>query len=225
MPSSSSATCLLELGHVFRKGVLSRPSLVVKSPYVADIQALPFDQASASRNPFLALSLRNNEDGRHRRLTAREKRERREELNALVADLKAKDASGGELAHAPSLDCAGMLVSGSNCYVKKNAGSHTKTAWTVQLCEEQRSATRSVLVGYHPHLAEKIAQSMLSHSSGLLKDDLGEVGAIAKQRTFGNSRVDFVLEGKGKNSNTLTLLEVKNVVGAEYELGSVPFNR
>ena len=213
------------MGSVFRKGVLCRPSQVVRSPYVADVQALPFDQASASLNPFLALHNHNGNGSNAKRLTAKEKKERREKVGALVADLKAKDARGGDLAHAPSLDCAGMLVSGSNCFVTENAGSHTKTAWTVQLCEEHRGIHHSVVVGYHPRLAERIAKSLLSHSDGLLRDELGEVGTIAAQRTFGNSRVDFVLEGKGKDDNTLTLLEVKNVVGAEYEQGCVPSTR
>merc|ERR1712216_478757 len=67
------------------------------------------------------------------RMTAKEKKA---SIDALVADLKAEDECGGEMAHAPSLDCAGMLVMGSNAYVTRNSGATTKTAWTVQLCEE-----------------------------------------------------------------------------------------
>ena len=195
-------------------GVLCRPSQVVRSPYVADIQKSPFDVS-----PFASVL-----KGEGAKLTGKEKSERKKKIESLVADLKKADGGedqGGQMAHAPSLDCAGMLVMGSNCYVTKNLGSTTKTAFTIQLCEEERGPKESnVIVGYHPALAEKIAKSILL--KGLLKDEIGEIENIASQRTFQNSRVDFVLEGK---DNSLTLLEVKNVVGAEYEEGTVPDTR
>ena len=201
------------MGSVFRKGVLCRPSQVVRSPYVADIRQSPFEAS-----PFVSL-LRTE----GARMTAKEKKERKASIDALVADLKAEDECGGEMAHAPSLDCAGMLVMGSNAYVTRNSGATTKTAWTVQLCEEERGGKEpNVIVGYHPALAEKIAKSMLLHEDLPLRDELGEIEEIASQRTFKNSRVDFVIKGK---DNTLTLLEVKNVVGAEYEEGTVPPTR
>lgn len=205
-------------------GVLCRPSQVVRSPYVADIQKNPFDVS-----PFASLL---KEEGA--KLTAKEKTARKKKIDTLVAQLKEADRGGeenveGQMAHAPSLDCAGMLIMGSNCFVTRNTGTNTKTSFTIQLCEEERTIQlceeergpkERVIVGYHPALAEKIAKSILQ--KGLLKDEIGEIENIASQRTFGNSRVDFVLEGE---DNSLTLLEVKNVVGAEYEEGTVPDTR
>ena len=205
----SLGALLLDVGLVMRYGVLCRPSQIVKSPYVADLRTSPFETSS---NPFASFI------GSEGMTTGKEKTERKKKIDTIVTELK---KGGSELAHAPSLDCAGMLVMGSNCYVTKNSGATTKTAYTIQLCEEERGPKESnALVGYHPALAEKIAKSILQ--KGLLRDEIGDFENIASQRTFKNSRVDFVIEGK---DNTLTLLEVKNVVGAEYEEGSVPDTR
>ena len=86
-------------------GVLCRPSQVVRSPYVADIQKSPFDVS-----PFASVL-----KGEGAKLTGKEKSERKKKIESLVADLKKADGGedqGGQMAHAPSLDCAGMLVIG-----------------------------------------------------------------------------------------------------------------
>jgi DNA-binding sugar fermentation-stimulating protein len=211
----SSGTVLMQLGSVMRMGVISRPSVAIKSPYVADLRQNPFDFS-----PFAAIldaPASPVKEGKSPSKTAL-KKERKEKLDALVADLS---SGGTELAHAPSLDCAGMVVAGSNCFATKNTGMTTKTGWTIQLCEEERgSAEPKVIVGYHPALAEKLAKSILQQ--GLLKAELGAIEKIASQRTFGNSRVDYVLECE---DNSLALVEVKNVVGAEYEENTVPAER
>jgi DNA-binding sugar fermentation-stimulating protein len=196
-------------------GVISRPSVAIKSPYVADLRQNPFEYS-----PFTAIldaPASPVKDGKSPSKTSL-KKERKEKLDALVADLC---EGGSELGHAPSLDCAGMVVAGSNCFATKNTGTTTKTGWTIQLCEEERGpAEPKVIVGYHPALAEKLAKSILQQ--GLLKAELGAIEKIASQRTFGNSRVDYVLECE---DNSLALVEVKNVVGAEYEENTVPAER
>ena len=190
---------LFSLGQLTRVGVVARPSLTIRSPYVASVAC---DLWKPDSDPFEGIE---GSDKERKKLSS-------EIANALAEkhDLK--------LAHAPSLDCAGMLTQGKVAFVTQNMGE-TKTALTIQLCEEEREDD-NVLVGYHPALAEKIAKAMLL--KGLLKTELGEIENISSQRTFGNSRVDYILETE---DNTLTLLEVKNVVGAEYEEGSVPAGR
>ena len=184
---------------------------MVRSPYVADIRQSPFEAS-----PFVSL-LRTE----GARMTAKEKKERKASIDALVADLKAEDECGGEMAHAPSLDCAGMLVMGSNAYVTRNSGATTKTAWTVQLCEEERGGKEpNVIVGYHPALAEKIAKSMLLHEDLPLRDELGEIEEIASQRTFKNSRVDFVI--KGAVLAVVHIVEELRVGAAVIFLADVP---
>lgn len=76
-------------------------------------------------------------------------------------------------------------------------------------------------VGYHPNLAEMIGRKLLVDH--LLTGDLGAYDAILEQQTFGKSRVDFVLTCAAQKSKTL--LEVKNVVGADYPRGNVPAKR
>lgn len=200
---------ILNLGALSRVGVVARPSVAIKSPYVASVLQNAW---TLQQNPFSLMYV--DDDG----LSQKDKKKFKDKAKEIVAGL-AKEHEF-DLAHAPSLDCAGMLVAGQNAFVSKNEGTATKTACTIQLCEEERLNEDNVLVGYHPALAEKIAKSLLE--KGLLSEDLGEIDKIASQRTFGNSRVDFILEGK---DNTLTLLEVKNVVGAEYLEGSVPKTR
>ena len=195
---------LLSVGHLQRIGVVARPSLTIKSPYVASVVTNPSVWAP-SADPFGHLADREGSDKEKKKLAS-------EIAHALAQKHEL------QLAHAPSLDCAGMLIPGKVAWVTQNR-AETKTALTVQLCEEERSDEENVLVGYHPALAEKMAKSMLEKG---LVSELGEIENIASQRTFGNSRVDFILETE---NNTLTLVEVKNVVGAEYGEGSVPSGR
>jgi DNA-binding sugar fermentation-stimulating protein len=60
-------------------------------------------------------------------------------------------------------------------------------------------------------LAEKLAQSALSQH---LIPELGTGYELTKQKTYGKCRVDFVLTYE---DGSTTLVEVKNVTGADYE--------
>lgn len=50
------------------------------------------------------------------------------------------------------------------------------------------------MVGYHPSLAERVAKTAVTR--GLLGNILGEHVKLESQKTFGNTRVDFVLHHK-----------------------------
>lgn len=117
-----------------------------------------------------------------------------------------------------------MVVSGCKVHCKKQQSSSgkspTKTSMSIQLCEEIRESG-TVIVGYHPNLAEKLALELVNN--GLLKDVVGEYDIVSSQVTFGKSRVDFVLTNSQAKSKIL--LEVKNVVGADYPINLVPKNR
>jgi len=126
---------------------------LIKSPYVADIIGECFDD-----NPFAKV----NADVE---LSKTQKKKEVDEIGT-----KLKDTHVTYLAHAPSLDCAGMVVSGTNVYVSKNTGTG-KTDYTIQLAAEERGEG-AVIVGYHPSLAEKAAKEMLSLN--LLQRELGE---------------------------------------------------
>ena len=207
MALTGVSSSLISLGTVFKKGLLSRPSKLIKSPYVADVIDNGFEQ-----NPFSVID-------RDEELKKTHKKKKFDELGE-----KLRNESHPTLAHAPSLDCAGMVVHGTNCFVTENVGTTTKTAYTIQLAQEEREEGM-VLVGYHPNLAEKAAKAMLSQN--LFQEQFGNYDEqnIESQKIFGNSRVDFVLHGTGEQNNILTLVEVKNVVGAEYLDGTVPVDR
>ena len=141
----------------------------------------------------------------------------KERSNKCVASMREKYEC--EMVHAPSLDCAGMVSTGSMVYCTKNQKLTSKTKYAIQHCEEYRSNGELVRVGYHPAIAESICKKMLQDN--LLTAELGLYDSFLSQQTFKNSRVDFVLERHDK----LTLLEVKNVVGADYPIGGVPCSR
>jgi hypothetical protein len=52
-----------------------------------------------------------------------------------------------QMAHAPSLDCAGMVMTGTSVYCTENIGRSVKTAYTIQLCEEIREDGSYTVVG------------------------------------------------------------------------------
>lgn len=114
-----------------------------------------------------------------------------------------------------------MIATGSLVYCTENKGE-TKTKYTVQFCEEQREDGTTVTVASHPFLAEKVALALLERK---LVSEFGDynVNNILKQQTYGKSRVDFVLENI--EEKTTFLVEVKNVVGADYIEGNVPLKR
>ncbi|EFJ52624.1 hypothetical protein VOLCADRAFT_115580 [Volvox carteri f. nagariensis] len=142
---------LLDLGELVPGVLVRRPSATVKTPYVADVRLLQSPSALA------------------------------------VCDGSASAGSiaggGGDgplvLAHAPALDCAGMLV------------------------EDLRPGGHVTLVGSHPQLAERLAAEMIRRRC--LEEALGPYDSVETQRT--------------------TLLEVKNVVCADFPEGEVPPGR
>lgn len=77
------------------------------------------------------------------------------------------------------------------------------------------------LIGYHPSIAETAAKAMLDRR--LIGHKVGSYEKVEKQKTYLDSRVDFVLVND--SDGVLTLVEVKNVVGADYFVGEVPAER
>ena len=77
------------------------------------------------------------------------------------------------------------------------------------------------LIGYHPSRAETAAKAMLDRR--LIGHKVGSYEKVEKQKTYLDSRVDFVLVND--SDGVLTLVEVKNVVGADYFVGEVPAER
>lgn len=119
-------------------------------------------------------------------------------------------------------------MGGTRVYCSKSSTA-SKTSLTVQLCEELQEGNTFTRVGCHPALAEKISKKLLEDR--LLTAELGVYDTVSAQQTFGNSRVDFVLtsndvsEKKSKKKKWKTIVEVKNVVGADYLTGKVPEDR
>jgi hypothetical protein len=189
---------LLDLGTLQTAMVVSRPSALIKSPYIADIMTLTGSQRAPppELSDFKAASSRAGQRAH----------------DAARADALRTFAASTHLAHAPALDCAGMVVPGATVHCSANDPRRKlKTAYTIQLCEELREDGARVLVGYNPASAEAACAALLRR--GLLREELGEYDAagVLRQQTFGASRVDFVLPHP---DGSATLLEVKNVVTA-----------
>ena len=210
---------LIDLGILTPMVVISRPSQSIKTPYVADLM---IKDAHYNRNDFATASELTcaSPNGSQKKVTKKDLTDRTANLSKeLRRTVQPEDV---HLGHTPALDCAGMIVPGAVVYCTPN-DSHTKTKYTVQLCEEQREDGGVVTVACHPNLAERAARVMLEES--LLTEELGsyDIKNVLRQQTFGKSRVDFVVQSyDGKN---ITLVEVKNVVGADYMMGSVPSGR
>ena len=150
------------------------------------------------------------------------KKDKEREKNGLYELL----SSQGEtvLAHTPALDCAGMIIPGSTVWCTENgAEKNTKTAFTIQHVGEVRGNGAGdgdlVTVGCHPNQAERAAKRLLELN---LLPELGlyDLTTITSQQTFGNSRLDYVLSSSDERS--MTLVEVENVVGADYQESMVP---
>ena len=226
---TSSGSILIELGELTPMVVVQRPSQSIKTPYVADLIMKP---AEYDRIDFITCteqtSSGTNLDGNSDVIIKKTKKSSlkgKADAKAALSNALRQTASSPDdihLGHTPALDCAGMIVPGAVVYCTPNDG-HTKTKFTVQLCEEQREDGGVVTVACHPNLAERAARVLLEDH--LLTDELGNYDSerVLRQQTFGNSRVDFVVQNESENS--ITLVEVKNVVGADYKEGSVPSGR
>ena len=224
-----SGSVLIELGELTSMVVVQRPSQSIKTPYVAD---LIMKSAEYNRVEFLISSEKCSSaiasavatEGMLKKTKKDSMKEKADAKIALSSALRQLVSSADDihLGHTPALDCAGMIVPGAVVYCTPNDG-HTKTKFTVQLCEEQREDGGVVTVACHPNLAERAARVLLENH--LLTTELGNYDAsrVLRQQTFGNSRVDFVVQNEEENS--ITLVEVKNVVGADYREGSVPPGR
>ena len=206
--------------------LISRPSITIKTPYIADV--IPLIE-SASASPLSSLItdfqvlvdsflLTDNSLSPKKSSSIRIK-DATKEASAIFAT---KHNSLCKLAHAPSLDCAGMVMPGSKVYTSVSSSSTTKSDCVIQFCEELREDGTFTRVGYHPFLAEKISKKLLEDH--LINEIKHEYDTILSQQTYGKSRVDFVLSHSSK-PGTITLLEVKNVVGADYPVGLVPSGR
>lgn len=186
---------LLDLGKLVRGTLIKRPSASIRSPYVADVSLFPKGK-------------------------------------------KVKDDAACALAHAPALDVGGMCVTGSEVYlsVRPTGG---KTSHAIELVRgaplSNKASDKGVLVGAHPRLGELIAQEVLKR--GLLKDELllrdgWEMGPVDEEKiqmkqqvTIGDSRVDFQLTLTNKEASHKVIVEVKNVVCADYMAGTEPVKR
>ena len=225
----SLVSVLIELGELTPMVVVQRPSQSIKTPYVADLIMKP---AEYDRIDFITCTEQSssgtNLDGKSDVIIKKTKKSSlkgKADAKAALSNALRQTASSPDdihLGHTPALDCAGMIVPGAVVYCTPNDG-HTKTKFTVQLCEEQREDGGVVTVACHPNLAERAARVLLEDH--LLTDELGNYDSerVLRQQTFGNSRVDFVVQNESENS--ITLVEVKNVVGADYKEGSVPSGR
>ncbi|CEM08569.1 unnamed protein product [Vitrella brassicaformis CCMP3155] len=122
-------------------------------------------------------------------------------------------------AHCPSLDCAGMIVPGSQVRMTPSASGKGKTSHTIWLAEEPRPMGEVASVGAHPQLAERMVKTMLERH---MIPELAGYSSFRTQVTHGKARVDFVLDYP--NGDEL-FLEVKNCVCADYPEGQVPSER
>jgi DNA-binding sugar fermentation-stimulating protein len=212
-----SLPLLFDLGLLHRFIVVSRPSISVRTPYVADLLSDTEEVRGLTRTHFM-----------ERCSTYRSQKDKVDALKSLSTELRNLGNRKEEtivLGHTPSLDCAGMIIPGSTVCCTKNLSTTTsKTAYSVQLCEELRDDEQNyVTVGCHPALAERAAGRLLELQ---LLPELGpyDVDNICTQQTYGRSRVDFTLSNADLDGS-ITLVEVKNCVGADYCEGLVPAGR
>jgi len=197
--SNSAEDLLLDLGKLQKGRLIKRPSATVRSPYVSDVMLI-------------------NEDG--------------------------EDEGEVVLAHSPALDVGGLCAPGATVFMSKRPPGG-KTAFAIELLlapppDNKLAVNPENLVGCHPNLAEKIAEEILK--KGLLKEAIGYGPAqlnlkkdkkkkkgtdpvaespqgiiLSRQKTYGDSRVDFELVDQTADSdNSRMLVEVKNVVCSDF---------
>lgn len=241
---------ILSLAPLRRAVIASRPSRTIKSPYVADVM-MESEVDTGMLTERIASIRASSLSGSSTSSPAKASKQLHDSVREHMSMLEA----AVHLAHAPSLDCSGMVVPGSAVWMTAATSATAKTSWTIQLCEELRTEG-PIRVGYHPMLAENIAKQLLLKN--LLSDSLGDLSGhtLKGQQTFGASRVDFVLTKEAVTSGEkrvepepnpktkragskrkqdqqvsqddageMLLVEVKNVVGADYAEGTVPPSR
>lgn len=145
-----------------------------------------------------------------------------------VADVIIKGTQETALAHAPSLDCAGMVIGNSTVLCLENKlNSGSKTKYSIQLCQDiLENSDTTVSIGYHPALAEKLAEILIQKKilSHVFNDTNIPYSSFAKQVTIGKFRFDFLLN-YNENANVVSLIETKNVVCADYPKNSISGSR
>lgn len=122
------------------------------------------------------------------------------------------------MAHAPSLSLAGLVSAGETVMMMKNDGTSQKTQYKIEFALETRKDNK-ISVGANPMLVEKLAGLALEKR---LIPDFPDYSTIEKQKTYGGSRVDFVLVHP---DGSRTLVEVKNVPLADLDPNNVPEER
>lgn len=137
-----------------------------------------------------------------------------------VADIIIDGQDEPVLAHTPALGCCGLADAGARVIVtqipEKKSGKPNVCKWRIQqsiVCDDRTETPNTDsqrVIGIAPKLAEHIAESALSQN---LVDGLN-VHSIAREKTIGNSRFDFV--GTQQNG-TYFICEVKNVPLADFE--------
>ena len=145
---------LINLGKLIRGTLVRRPSIQIKSPYVADVslhKSMSKSNAAKTSNKR-GTNKSSNDDGSQGTIV---------------------------LAHAPALDVGGMCVAGSEVYLSERCtGSVGATSHSIELVRaharspnsDSEDEARGVLVGAHPRLGELIAEEVLKR--GLLKNAL-----------------------------------------------------
>ncbi|KAF6261218.1 hypothetical protein COO60DRAFT_802466 [Scenedesmus sp. NREL 46B-D3] len=141
-----------------------------------------------------------------------------------VADVRLLQPGGAAvLAHTPALDGGGMIVPGARVRMTTSAVKQgQKTTHAVQIAEDLREGGRVALVGAHPFLAERLAEAAVQRRLLPLPAELQRYSSVLKQQTEGSGRFDFVL---CYDDGSRLLLEVKNVVAADFPEGAVPAQR
>lgn len=200
---------LLDIGPLVKGKLIKRPSASIKSPYVSDVVLL-------------------SESG--------------EELESVLAHSPALDVGGlcipGSIVFMSERDPGGKTSHSIELIVAPGPDQSTIN-----------DDGDPVLIGSHPGLGEKIAEEVLK--KGLLKDVLGLEGAtlvpnhkssspskkkqktedntnetgtkLYRQRTYGDSRVDFEIQSISDDGNQKKyLIEVKNVVCSDFAEARAP---
>lgn len=126
-----------------------------------------------------------------------------------VADVLLDDDETPIIAHAPALGCCGYADKDKDIYltVHPNPKLCTHVIHLAHVVEKEST----YLIGMHPKSAERIVHTCLS--LGCI-DSLDHVSEIQKEKTFLNSRFDFLCRDKNGNQ---TIIEVKSVPCGDYE--------
>lgn len=201
---------LLDIGPLVKGKLMKRPSASIKSPYVSDVVLL-------------------SETG--------------EELESVLAHSPALDVGGlctpGSIVFMSEREPGGKTSHSIELILAPGPDQST-------INDDDGDP---VLIGSHPGLGEKIAEEVLK--KGLLKDVIGIDSAtlipngtssspskkkqkqendeididtkLYRQRTYGDSRVDFEIQSSSEDgSSKRSLIEVKNVVCSDYAEVNAP---